>query len=670
VDKLRIAGASINQTPLDWDGNRDRIQALLSRAKAEGVDVLCFPELSISGYGCEDMFFSTHTARMSEAVLVELLPETTGITVVLGCVVYNLGAMYNSAVMVQDGKILGVNPKKMLAREGIHYEPRWFKAWPFARVHTVTLGQQEVPFGDINYRLGSLTCAIEICEEAWGASPAAREHADHGAELVLNPSASHFALGKAKVRETLVADNSRAMQVHYVYTNLLGCEAGRIIYDGGVLIAECGTITARGTRFGFGDGELTIRDVALDRPRVAKVRTRSEGSPGFESSFPPHSVRGQDPRQRGAPPKVIAPLATPDRISHRATPGQWSLSLEEEFLEAEMLGLFDYLRKTKMRGFVVSLSGGCDSAAVALLCAQAIACALEELGSDNFHKRLGLGLPSDRLPGEWIHKLLTVVYQATANSGSVTRDAAKGLAQALNASFHEVNVGPIVEAYVNLGQDVLGRALDWAGDDLTLQNIQARTRAPLVWLVANAKGALLLATSNRSEAAVGYATMDGDTAGGLAPLGGIDKHFLRSWLLWAEKTMSAGLGPIAALRAVNEQAPTAELRPQGEHQTDEADLMPYRVLARIEQLFVRERMAPADILTLLHEEFRDPTDAAILDQSLDRFLRLWSQNQWKRERLAPAFHIEDPSLDPKTFCRYPILSGGFARERAELRPRP
>ena len=177
----------------------------------------------------------------------------------------------------------------------------------------------------------------------------------------------------------------------------------------------------------------------------------------------------------------------------------------------------------------------------------------------------------------------------------------------------------------------------------------------MVWLLANVKNFLLLATSNRSEIAVGYATMDGDTAGGLAPIGGIDKFFLRNWLKWAEKSCSYGLGPIAALERVNSQEPTAELRPSSSKQTDEADLMPYEILNSIEGSFIRDKREPESILQSLSEEFPSYKKEE-LKEFLNRFYALWSRNQWKRQRYAPCFHLDEYSLDPSSWCRYPILS--------------
>jgi NAD+ synthase (glutamine-hydrolysing) len=265
-----------------------------------------------------------------------------------------------------------------------------------------------------------------------------------------------------------------------------------------------------------------------------------------------------------------------------------------------------------------------------------------------------------------IHAVLICVYQSTAHSGPVTRNAAKGLAESLGAEFHEFDVERIVQDYRALAAAAVGRLLDWRTDDIALQNIQARARAPGVWMLANIRGALLVSTSNRSEAAVGYATMDGDTSGGLAPIAGIDKAYLRRWLEWLEHSGPEGIGSFPALHAVNVQSPTAELRPPADHQTDEADLMPYDVLDAAERSAIRDKQTPLETWQRLQVDFPEHA-AGQLALWTERFFTLWSRNQWKRERYAPSFHLDDENLDPKTWCRFPILSGGFARELAELR---
>jgi NAD+ synthase (glutamine-hydrolysing) len=259
------------------------------------------------------------------------------------------------------------------------------------------------------------------------------------------------------------------------------------------------------------------------------------------------------------------------------------------------------------------------------------------------------------------------VYQATRNSSQATHTAAQKLAQEIGATFYDLDIDPLVEGYTKLVSKKLGMALSWKTNDLALQNIQARVRSPSVWLIANLRRALLLATSNRSEASVGYTTMDGDSSGGLAPLGGIDKAYLREWLVWLEREGPLGLKPFPILRLVNVQAPTAELRPLSARQTDEGDLMPYEVLDSIERRAVRDKQMPLSVFEILCEEYTGRYSKEQLAHWVDRFFTLWSMNQWKRERYAPSFHLDDENVDPKTWCRFPILSGGFESELAALR---
>jgi len=155
--------------------------------------------------------------------------------------------------------------------------------------------------------------------------------------------------------------------------------------------------------------------------------------------------------------------------------------------------------------------------------------------------------------------------------------------------------------------------------------------------------------------------MDGDTSGGLSPIAGIDKAFLRQWLKTMETDGSGNCAAVASLCQVNEQQPTAELRPASYGQTDESDLMPYPLLDEIEGLAIRDKFSPAEVLRHLLAEPRDLTREE-LTLYVRRFFQLWCRNQWKRERYAPSFHVDDKNLDPRTWCRFPILSGGFQRE--------
>ncbi len=656
---IKIGAAAVNQVPLDWTGNRSRIEGVLGEARCNGVSVVCLPELSITGYGCEDAFLSPNTVRRAWAMMKELLPATKGMLVSFGLPVLHQHGLFNCAAMVVDGRIVGFTAKRFLAGDGIHYEPRWFKRWPQGVTGELCVEGETFPIGDLMYDCGGVRIGFEICEDAWVAKRPGIALALKGVDIILNPSASHFAFGKLEVRKRFVLEGSRAFGAGYVYANLLGNESGRAIYDGGALIAAGGKLVATGPRFGFRDFYLTTAALDLDAIRLGQART---------GSFEPQLAATDEGVVRAL---FAFPLAKvePERVNAAA----WESGdfvKEEEFTRAEALALCDYLRKSKSQGFVVSLSGGADSAATATLVHLMVALGLKELGANGFRGKLfHVGdWPASSDAQAITRRLLTTVYQASENSGEVTRNAARAVAAAVGAEHYEWDVSELIKRYTETIENATGNKLNWREHDVVLQNIQARVRSPGVWMLANLKNALLLSTSNRSEAAVGYATMDGDTSGGLSPLAGIDKAWLREWLRWMETRGPEGLAPVPALGEVNRQAPTAELRPADRKQTDEDDLMPYEILDAIERAAIRDKHGPLEVFDLMVAQFQN-FGAQQLGLWTERFFRLWSRNQWKRERYAPSFHLDDENLDPKTWCRFPILSGGFEVELAELRER-
>jgi NAD+ synthase (glutamine-hydrolysing) len=652
---LKVAAAALNQTPLAWAVNQNNVIAAIRAARDAGVGILCLPELCITGYGCEDAFLAPFVRETALDVLAEILPETRGMVVSFGLPLQHAKAVFNACALAADGKLLGFVAKRALAGDGIHYEPRWFKPWPAGTRTRVEVRGQELPLGDYVFDVGGVRIGFEICEDAWMAKRPGAELSLEAVDVIMNPSASHFAFGKHEVRKRLVLEGSRAFGVAYVYSNLLGNEAGRAIYDGDALIAAGGELVGRAPRFSLRSVELATAVVDLD---LGDVRQ------GALSSYQPNLSEAADARVKVAFQYPVAASASRplEDVGWERAPH----AKEEELTRALTLGLFDYLRKTGSRGFVVSLSGGADSALVACLVAMMARFALTALGSDGLVERLPfLGPACPASVEALVQRLLTTAYQATAHSSETTRQAAAAVASALGARHLELDVDELVRGYRGRIEAALGATLDWEKHDLALQNIQARVRAPSVWLIANVEHRLLLSTSNRSEAAVGYATMDGDTAGGLSPIAGVDKNFVRSYLRWLEREGPSGLGPIPALRAVNEQAPTAELRPPSAAQTDERDLMPYDVLDAIERAAIRDKRSPREILSQLGVDF-PAYDRPALVLWVRRFFRLFAQNQWKRERYAPSFHVDDESLDPKTWYRFPILSGGFERELREL----
>ena len=645
---MRLAGAALNQTPLDWENNLANIGTAIEQAKAAGVELLCLPELCLTGYGCEDLFLSDWMPLAALAQLQKVRPLTEGICVVVGLPVRLQHRTYNTAAVLRDGHILGFAAKQFLANDGVHYEPRFFVPWVAGETTTVAFEGESWPLGDLTFEHRGVRFGFEICEDAWrpdDVRPACRLRGK--VDLIVNPSASHFAMSKTDLRYKLVLNASRNFACTYLYANLLGNEAGRIIYDGELLIARNGHLLRRNQLLSFQAVDMEWADVDFAAPLELAA--------------------------------ALVPLPEPDEY--------------KELNQAMSLGLFDYLRKAKSRGFVLSLSGGADSCFCALGVAEMVRLGVAELGLDEFKRRsgafevaktevvqTGAGGPArqeaEPAPGpavaapaasplreaerDLVRQLLTCAYQGTVNSSDDTLNSARELADSLGARFFDWTIDDEVTGYVGKIEHALGRALTWQTDDLALQNIQARVRAPGIWLLANVQNCLLITTSNRSEASVGYCTMDGDTAGSISPIAGVDKDFVKKWLRWAE----ASLG-YAALHRVNSLQPTAELRPLADHQTDERDLMPYPLLNRIERLAFYDRLAPSAVLAQLVAETpgHDPEQ---LRTYVRRFYQLWSRNQWKRERYAPSFHLDDYNVDPRSWLRFPILSGGFGVELAGL----
>jgi len=612
MSNIKIGGATVNQTPLDWSGNFKNIIDAIADARDLGIDILCFPELAITGYGSEDLFLSYWYPQKALKQIQKLLPYCNDITVCVGTPVRIQELVYNCMAVIEDGKLKGLVAKQCMAIDGVHYEFRWFTPWAAGEIIPFEFFGENVPMGDIIFSKDQYKYGFEICEDAWrGASRPGYRLKDRNVDFIFNPSASHYAMGKSLLRETLIKESSQELDAVYLYVNLLGNESGRMIFDGEIMVAKDGSLLEKNLLLSFKDYQILT--FSLDHEITASI-----GNPQVYKK-------------------------------------------EEEFTQAVSLALFDYMRKSRSSGFVLSLSGGADSSSIAIMVAEMVRRGLVELGAETFLKKihLELELSDDEPEKQIVNRLLTTAYQGTKNSSSDTFESAKNLAESIGAVFYHWEIDDEVSSYTAKIEKAIGRSLTWERDDITLQNIQARTRSPIIWMLANINNALLLTTSNRSEGDVGYATMDGDTSGSISPIAAVDKTFILRWLRWAEKSLG-----YHGLKYVNSLQPTAELRPQDNKQTDEDDLMPYPVLLKIEQNAIRDKRSPMDIYLILKEEL----DIApkLLKEYIAKFFRLWSRNQWKRERLAPSFHLDEFNVDPKTWYRFPILSGGFTEELQEL----
>lgn len=680
----RIGTAALRQLPFDFAGNRARILEAVKQAVEAKINVLLLPELALTGYGCEDNFTFQEFNELAEASLQHIIKdvkqtgiEQSNLLVALGMpLMFPGGQVYNATAIVSANGLHGFSCKQFLARNGLHYEPRWFEAWERGKV--VLHPTFNVPMGDIVVDANGIRFGFETCEDSWISNRPGRDLYQRNVDVILNPSASHFAVGKFTTREQFIREGSRAFGVAYAYANLSGTENGTSIFDGGCLIASQGRIVSQGDR-------LNVTDVMINQTLVNVSANRVNRIVSSES------IRNDDSNTVVIPMSValdsenidIAKLADINPSTDNQLPKFWGELKDQDLNYAEICyaigtGLWDWMTRTKTNGFMVSLSGGADSGLVASLVFLSNVLALEQLGVSNYLKKLpasvteGLTAPEcsenvlSWLKKDVMPKLLWCLYQGTDNSSDTTLNAAKNLAFEVGASFHNWNVEPLVQSYTNLVNEVYpNRPLNWHSDDITLQNIQARVRSPGVWMLANRENKLLIATSNLSESALGYATMDGDTSGVLSAISGLSKTTIRKLLVWLEKTGLPAVWQdqfmrfkLGSLEAINIQQPTAELRP--DEQTDEEDLMPYEICDFIMDCYLIKQMWPKSILIeLVMHGFAAKYEIKTLAGFVERWFRLFCRNPWKRYGTRAGFHVEQISLDPKTFHRFPLLNSGF-----------
>lgn len=669
-----VSTGVINTIPVDLDHNVSLIKKCIAEAAQQNADLLLLPELCISGYGCEDLFYVQSFLESIPSCLpqiMKVIPE--GMLVAAGLPIWYEGQIYNACALLSRDRILGLTCKQYLARTGIHYEHRWFAPWPRGKARILENWiegyDRPIPLGDVFYQVDGVRIGFEICEDSWVAHRPGNELYTRNVDIILNPSASHFSIGKQESRRNFVKDGSRAYCCVYAYTNLLGNEAGRAIYDGDSMIASNGRIVMHSDRLSFKECATYNAVVDLDENRNNRIISSEtiltedlNRIVDNEFSFRPV----EDP--------AVAACETDTEIE------------EYVICRAVALGLWDFMRKTKTGGFALSLSGGADSALCACMIYYAQVQAIYSLGHQNYLKVLSASrlnpAPYDEekyknyqeyIRREVMPLVLITLYQGSKHSGQVTFNAAQKLAECIGAKHYSWSISDLVAGYEKLVNDILpeDQKLCWERDDLTLQNIQARVRSPGIWMLANKFNKLLVATSNLSEASVGYCTMDGDTSGVISPIGGISKskilkinRFIMNEGLKLQD--SADRCTITDISYVVNQQPTAELRPV--EQTDENDLMPYPLLDEIRRLSQTLNLMPKDVLIhLTRGQFARTFSFEQLKAFVIKYYRLYCRNQWKRERLAVGFHIEQDSADPKTFRRFPVLSNQFEKQLEEIR---
>lgn len=645
MPKIKIAAVTLNTTPLDFIGNYESIIKAMESPESRDADCILFPELCISGYGCEDAFYKPYVWTRSEEIIKELKTISKNQIILVGLPVFVGSFLYNCMAVLFGGKVVALVPKLNLANTGVHYERRWFHSEPDFLNSSISFAGDKVPFGHFIFQTKYWNFGVEICEDSWSVQKPSSDYSLQGMDVLFSPGASHFAFGKQKIRRQIFTEASRNQCNLQVFTNLTGNESGRIIFEGGAIFASTGTLVKEGPRLSFSPFQVTSYDFNPMDLRATKARSFREPKPNTNRRVVPTILLDGVSIEKDKMTHGFSLLDKRRDVTHEEDLNSFHFTVYEEFTKAVCLGLYDYLRKSKTKGYTLSLSGGADSATCALLVN-----AMKEITKrENGDVALSsLGIKEENL--------LVTIYQKTENNSNLTEEIAKTLSEELGCRFYSIPIDAAVSTSVQLIESVLGKTLNWKEHDLPLQNIQARVRSPLVWLLANLEGHLLLSTGNRSEAAVGYTTMDGDSSGSLAPLAGVSKEFLLDWLDDIQNGNNRFISPKESIRILRNTKPTAELKPLSEHQEDEKDLMPYPILQSIEKKLVSLGMRDEDCLEMVKQEFPwEPAET--ISGYIKKFKKLFMTSQWKRERLPPSFHLDEYGLDPKSSYRYPILSG-------------
>ncbi len=605
-----FAAGQINSLALDINGNLSKILDLCAKAAKQGIKFVAFPELCIPGAECGDIFqVPSFMQQCAQAVLSLKYNLPEGVTAGVGTVLQGSdGHAYDAYVIVRRGAVVGVSAASAFTDSR---DPRVRSLTTAGPDETFVLGAERI----VSTRLHDVDGTSVGVFFSVADIPALKT-----ADLVVAPASERYELGGRRRREIAAAALSLALDTTVVTTSLCGCEGGSSVYDGLSLVAQKGNIIAAST-------ELTFKRKRLFTP--------DEG--------------------------IAAPLPEYDQV-----------------VRAVALGLYDWMLKTKACGFALSLSGGADSGLCATAVCLGLISSLREQGFEAFKEQLeSVGLPVPAFDGgdiekyvktEIMPKALITVYQGSDVSGSVTRTAAKEVSSGLGATHYEWSISKLVEDYTSIVNSTTPDApLTWEHDDLTLQNIQARCRAPGIWMIANRYNKLLLTTCNASEDAVGYCTMDGDTCGGLAPIGDISKsRILKINRHIADEGIKVDQGltmHLPQMSYIAAQAPTAELKPG---QTDERDLMPYVVLDAIHQMQQGSLYAPARIASELGVLFSQFTKEERLT-FVKRYYQRLATSQWKRERGACTFHIERNDLGKGSGFVFPILNDGFKGLLSDLK---
>ena len=551
---IRIGAAQINSTVGDLKGNYEKVTAFADKALSFGADIVAFPELALTGYPPEDLLLKGTFIEENLQTLHRLAAHITNITAIIGFVDREEDRLYNAAAVLQNGRIMGICRKELLPNYGVFDEKRYFSPGDSPLLFC---------FGDARF-------GVSICEDIWYKEGPARFFGAMGADIVFNINASPYHAGKHMLREEAVKQRIRENRFYLSYVNLVGGQ-DELVFDGQSFIMDPkGNLMTRSEAF---KEDLLLADIPVSPLGAGKGRTTPPARYKKASiiSLDAESMMGEKPNLKPRQTSLLDPVA--------------------EVYEALKLGLHDYVAKNGFKQCVIGLSGGIDSALVAVLAADA-------LGNDN---------------------VKTVFMPSRYTSNESEADALE-LAENLGIECLRAPIDGPYRAYI----ETLSPFFAGHKEDITEENLQARIRGNILMALSNKFGWLVLTTGNKSEMSVGYATLYGDMAGGFAVIKDVPKT-----LVYELSRYRNGLGR-AIPRNILEKAPTAELKPD---QKDSDTLPPYDLLDPVLKDYIEE-----------DREIEEITSPPLSKEEIARVLRMVDNSEYKRRQSPPGIKIT-----PKAF---------------------
>ncbi|KAK3330777.1 glutamine-dependent NAD(+) synthetase [Apodospora peruviana] len=681
---ITVASATLPSVPLDFKGNLERIRESIRLAKAQGARLRTGPELEVPGYGCLDHHLEGDTFLHSWEVVAQILndPICKDMLIDVGMGVRHRNVRYNCRILLTYRKIFMIRPKMSLANDGLYREARHFTAWSKPRtietyyleqvVRDIT-GQRTVPIGDVVLSTLDTTVGCETCEELFTPSNPSTYMGLNGVELILNSSASHAELRKLTTRLNLIQNCSRKLGGIYVYSNATGVDGdARIMYDGSSMIMCNGRVLSQSAQFSLKPVEVITATIDLEEVRSFRSSISRNVQAAAQADFP--RVDCDICLSRPADEIFVSDTLTLSReISLKI------LDPMEEIFMAEAVFLWQYLTRSNAAGYFLALSGGLDSATVALFVFGMAKTVLQSINSGEDNTLVDLrritGEPEfvPKTPQDIVSRLLHTCYMGTKNSSKDTKSRAQRLADSLGAYHSDVTIDQTVSAH----EDIIKQALKFEAkflveggseaENLAKQNIQARNRMVVAYELAQLSttarklprvGAslLVLSSGNVDETLRGYLTKYDCSSGDIAPLGSISKTDAKLFLDWARRKWDMGI-----IAEFLDARPSAELTPlaAGE-QDDEADSemgLTYAELSAFGLLRKVEKLGPWSCYLRLLVEWQDrpgfgPQEIAT---KVIRFFRFYAINRHKSTVITPSVHLSAYNPDDNRHDLRPFL---------------